>query len=307
MKKAVDFIQKNLFFLIIATIGIAYILTGTSNIIQTGETVGSIVASSGLGTVLGWLISAMFGQQAIKDGYDDVDVISATEVLADEVEKVEGNISNLDTFCEIDNEAVMVRKRKRILSKAGLTLETLDNSSKDKFKTYSKRQKKAITNALKIGWGYLSAEWLLSDIEEKEDKDSEKPISINKYTSKKNLTNFFTKTITGIVSGLFILEPFAKANWNILIWRVFFFAMWLVFGYVRYITDLNFMTKTYKKTIISKKNSIIRFRESLTNNPEFYGLETPKSIIIDPKKEKPLAEEEKEQPLELNDKINASS
>jgi len=67
MKKAIDFLQKNMFFVIIIIIGVAYILTGTSNIIPSGETVGSIVASSGLGTILGWLISAMFGQQSKTD------------------------------------------------------------------------------------------------------------------------------------------------------------------------------------------------------------------------------------------------
>ncbi len=291
MKKAIDFLQKNMFFVIIIIIGVAYILTGTSNIIPSGETVGSIVASSGLGTILGWLISAMFGQQAIKDGYDDPDVISATERLADEVDKVEGHISKLDTYCEIENEAVMTRKRKRILSKVGLTLDVLKSLDKGRLKVCSKRQKKAIDSALNIGWGYLSADWLLSDIEEKEEKDSEKPVSINRYTFKKNISNLITKTITGIASGLFILEPFVTANWNVLIWRLFFYAMWLAFGYARYITDLNFMTKTYKKTIISKKNSFIKFGESIQNNPEWYSTcEEDKPIIAPQKKDNPPTE-----------------
>jgi hypothetical protein len=269
MKKAVSFIQKNMFFIVILVIGIAYILTGTSNIVKTEETIGTIIASGGISTILGWLISAMCGQQAIIDGFNDNDVIGAINTLGKEIETIDGNITKLDIFCGKENEALMIRKRTRILKKVGLNYSALENLTKKGFKNYTSKQKKAIKKALEIGYGYLTPDWLLADIEAEEEKNT-KPVSVNKYSWKKNLYNLFTKTLTGVISGLYILEPFVDANWNIVIWRVFFFATWLIFGYVRYITDFNFMTKTYRKTIINKTNYIIKFKATLAEHPEWY-------------------------------------
>lgn len=284
MKKPIDFLQKNMFFIIVLVVGIAYILTGTSNIVKTEETVGSIIASSGIGTILGWLISAMFGQQAINDGFNNEDVIKAINTLGNEIETVDKNITKLDIFCEKENEAVMVRKRNRILKKVGLSYTTLNIITKSGFRQYTKKQKKAIKKALEIGYGYLTTDWLLADIEAEEERN-EKPVSVNKYSWKKNLTNLFTKTITGVIGGLYILEPFVRANWNIVIWRVFFFATWLIFGYVRYITDFNFMTKTYRKTIVNKTNYIIKFKASLIEHPDWYLPKIDEPIITHPKKD----------------------
>ena len=138
---------------------------------------------------------------------------------------------------------------------------------------------------------------VISDIEEKEDKD-DKPISIMKYQIKKDVWNLFSKILTGIISGLYILEPFAKMNWNIIIWRVFFFALWLIFGYFRYVGDFNFTSKEYRKQVISKTNHIIKFRNSLKNNPEWYeekeAIEEDKLITIQKEKDNLLTEGEEQ-------------
>lgn len=267
MKKVNNFIQKYMFMIIIAGVGISYILTGSSNIIKTGETLESIIASSVLGTILGWLISSLFGKQAIQDAYNDPDFINAINSLGEEIEKVDDESYKLDIYCDKENEATMIRKRTRILKRANIKYKHYENNGYP-YKL-SKRQKKAIKKADKIGYGYLSSDWLLSDIEEKEEKDN-KPINLTKYQFKKDATNLFTKTIIGLISGLYILEPFTNMNWNIIIWRVFFFALWLIFGYFRYVGDFNFTSKEYRKQVISKTNHIIKFRNSLNNHPDWY-------------------------------------
>lgn len=296
MKKVVTFIQKNIFFIIIIIVGIAYILTGVSKIIPTGETIESILSTMLLSTVLGWLISAMYGQQAIIDGYDDQDVIAAMNTLANQIEKIEPYIDKLEDFCEKENENIMKRKRNRILNRNGLTYEQFENITKETYKKLNRRQKKAIKKAYGIGYGFLSSDWLLSDIEEKEE-DNEKPVSVNKYVWKKNAYNLITKTITGALSGYYILEPFAKANWNIIIWRVFFFAIWLLFGYVRYITDFNFMTKVYRKTIVRKTNDLVKFEIKIKNGE--YD-----SITIPTKNEQPIVQETKDNLLTESEVID---
>lgn len=295
MKKVHNFIQKYMFMIIIAGVGISYILTGSSNIIKTGETVESIIASSILGTVLGWLISSLFGKQAIQDAYNDPDFINAINTLGKEIETIDDESYKLDIFCERENEATMIRKRTRILKRANIKYEHYTNNNYP-YKL-SKYQKKAIRKANRIGYGYLSSDWLLSDIEEKEDKD-DKPISIMKYQIKKDVWNLFSKILTGIISGLYILEPFTTMNWNIIIWRIFFFALWLIFGYFRYVGDFNFTSKEYRKQVISKTNYIIKFRNSLKNNPEWYeekeAVEEDKPISIQEEKNNLLTEGEEQ-------------
>ncbi len=274
MKKVFNVLQKNMFIIIIAIVGGAYILTGLSNIAETGESINTIIANSALATILGWLISGLFGQQAIVDSFNDTDMIRAYNTLEEEITKIDGDINKLDIFCEKDNEQTMIRKRNRLLKKVGLKIDFLDNFNKDKLKDLTKRQKKAVNKALNIGYGYITSDWLLSDIEEQEERNN-KPLNIQKYSAKKNVSNLIGKTITGIISGLYILEPFANANWNIVIWRLFFFATWLIFGYVRYMSDFNFITKNYRKTIILKANKIISFRTSLIENADWYMIEEP--------------------------------
>ena len=235
----------------------------------------------------------MYGQQAIIDGYDDQDVIAAMNTLANQIEKIEPYIDKLEDFCEKENENIMKRKRNRILKRNGLTYEQFENITKETYKKLTRRQKKAIKKAYGIGYGFLSSDWLLSDIEEKEE-NNEKPVSVNKYVWKKNAYNLITKTITGVLSGYYILEPFAKANWNIIIWRVFFFAIWLLFGYVRYITDFNFMTKVYRKTIVRKTNDLVKFEIKIKNG-EYDNITIPtknEQPIINEKKDNLLTESE---------------
>lgn len=293
MKKAFEFIQKNMFYLVIIIVGLAYILTGMSSISESEETIGSIIATGGLSTILGWIISALFGQQAIIDGFEDEDLINAMNVLGTEIKTIEPDIDKLDIYCDKQNEDDMIRKRTRLLKRVGLDVDLLEHFNRKKLKGLTKRQKKAVKKSLKIGFGYLSSDWLLSDIEEKEEKDN-KPVSVNTYTMKKNISNLFTKIFLGIISGMYILEPFANANWNVVIWRLFFFATWLIFGYLRYAADFNFITKNYRKTVIKKKNEIISFRISLTEKKHWYH-EPVKEVVL--KQEQTLINENKDKPL----------
>lgn len=278
MKKTVDFLQRNMFYIVIVVIGVAYILTGVSMITTSEETLESIIAASGLGIVLGWFISALFGQQAIIDGYMDENLIQALNALGEEIKTIDSHITKLDTFCLKDNELTMIRKRTRILGKVGLTVDVLKDLKEKDIKQYPKRQREAINKAFNIGYGYLTSDYLLADIEEKEEKD-DKPVSVQKYSAKENFKGLIVKIGTGIISGVYVIDTFSKVNLSIILWRVFFFALWLLMGYFRYIKDLNFMTKKYRQAIVKKKNDIIRFRNSLTEHPEWYIIEDVKPIL----------------------------
>ena len=168
MKKVHNFIQKYMFMIIIAGVGISYILTGSSNIIKTGETIESIIASSILGTILGWLISSLFGKQAIKDAYNDPDFINAINTLGKEIETIDDDSYKLDIYCDKENEATMIRKRTRILKRANIKYEHYENNNYP-YKL-NKTQKKAIRKANKIGYGYLSSDWLYQTLKKRKIK-----------------------------------------------------------------------------------------------------------------------------------------
>ena len=279
MKKTTQFIQKNMFFIGIVIIGVGYIITGISSIVTTKQSIDEIVATGGITTILGWLISTMFGQQAIIDGYEDEDLISAFNELSKTAEELEPNVNKLDIFCEKDNKNEMIRKRKRILGRVGISYKDF-LAGNYSFYTNKKRKKRAIKKARKIGYGYLTSDWLLADIDEQDEKDCKKPMSISKYTWSKNIKGFISKAITGTISAYYILEPFVKMNWNTIAWRLFFFALWLIFGYVRYVVDFNFITKIYRKTITKKRKCLLKFKASLLETPEWYVIGKEKDNLL---------------------------
>lgn len=294
MKKVMGFFQKNLFIIVILLVGVAYILTGASNIIKTEETIGAIVTSSLIGLLLGSLISSLFGQQAIRDGYNDLDLINAQNSQAKEIESIDKDIDKLDIYCDKENEFTMIRKRTRILKRVGIKYEQFEQEDYGKI-VLTRRKKRAIRKANNIGFGYLTSDWLLADMDE-EDERNTKRISIKAYETKQTVSNLFSKTLTGIIGGLYVLEPFAKFNWSIVIWRLFFFALWVIFGYVRYWVDFGFMTKDYRKSIVNKTNYIIKFKNSLTKHPEWYRED--EEIIKCLEKEKEEEKQDNEQPIQ---------
>lgn len=291
------FFQKNLFIIVILLVGVAYILTGASNIIKTEETIGAIITSSLIGLVLGSLISSLFGQQAIRDGYNDIDLINAQNSQAKEIESIDKEIDKLDIYCDKENELTMIRKRTRILKRVGIKYEQFEQEDYGKI-VLTRRRKRAIRKANNIGFGYLTSDWLLADMDE-EDERNTKRISIKAYETKQTVSNLFSKTLTGIIGGLYVLEPFAKFNWSIVIWRLFFFALWVIFGYVRYWVDFGFMTKDYRKSIVNKTNYIIKFKNSLIKHPEWYKEEEIVIAVMDEKSlKKEEVKQENEQPIQ---------
>lgn len=288
------FFQKNLFIIVILLVGVAYILTGASNIIKTEETIGAIITSSLIGIVLGSLISSLFGQQAIRDGYNDIDLINAQNSQAKEIESIDKDIDKLDIYCDKENELTMIRKRTRILKRVGIKYEQFEQEDYGKI-VLTRRKKRAIRKAKNIGFGYLTSDWLLADMDE-EDERNTKRISIKAYETKQTVSNLFSKTLTGIIGGLYVLEPFANFNWSIVIWRLFFFALWIIFGYVRYCVDFGFMTKDYRKSIVNKTNYIIKFKNSLTKHPDWYKEDEEKINSLEIEKDE--VKQNNEQPIQ---------
>lgn len=275
------FLRENVFYILIIVVGVGYIFSGMSQIVRSGETIDAIISAGLLTTILGLTINKLFGQKAIKDGFNDVDLTHALNSQAKAVEEIDPHIDKLDIYCEKENEMSMIRKRTRILKRVGITIEMFDKNDFGKLQI-TKRRKKAITRASNIGFGYLTSDWLLADLDDDEERNN-KRTSIKKYVIKQDIKSLFTKIILGIVGGLYVLEPFVNANWNIILWRVFFFTLMLIVGYMRYVTDLNFITKDYRKVIISKTNNLIKFKTSLETHKEWYIEPLP---IVEEVKEK---------------------
>ncbi|NCD07283.1 MAG: hypothetical protein EOL97_14315 [Spirochaetia bacterium] len=265
------FFRDNIFYIIICIVGIGYIFSGVSQIVKSGETIDAIISAGALTTILGFLISKLFGQSAIKSAYNDTDFINALNSQSKIIEEIDGDIDKLDLYCERENELSMIRKRTRILKRVGIKLEQFNSNNYGNL-IMTKQRKKAINKAYNIGYGYLTSDWLLADLDFEEEKNS-KQISIKKYIFKQDVMNMITKILTGVIGGYYVLEPFVNANWNIIIWRVFFFTIMLIFGYVRYIGDYNFITHDYRQMIITKTNYLIKFKKSLIDNKQWYIVE----------------------------------
>lgn len=281
MRKLQVFLKGNIFYFIILLVGVGYILSGMSGIVQSQQTLDTIISTSAITSILGWLISALFGQQAIKDGYNDPDFINALNEQGKASEEVRDDTERLSIYCDKTNESTMIRKRTRILKKVGIKYEQFESGNFGGL-VMTKQRKRAIKKASNIGFGYLTPDWLLADVDEEEERN-ERPVSVKKYTLKKNAWGAISKALSLGISGWYILEPFVNANWNILIWRTFFFTLMLIFGYVRYVGDMNFMTRDYRNTIVNKTKHLNMFRQSLVNHPEWY---IKKVEVVEPLLEK---------------------
>ena len=56
------------------------------------------------------LISSLFGQQAIRDGYNDLDLINAQNSQAKEIESIDKDIDKLDIYCDKENELTILER-----------------------------------------------------------------------------------------------------------------------------------------------------------------------------------------------------
>jgi hypothetical protein len=258
--KFYNFLKSNIFYIVVLIVGASYVLLGMSNIMKSGKDITTIISDGALTTFLGLLISGLLRQQGIQKGLLSDTFLSALDSLAVEVGKVESNTRKLDEFLEIENKQKMIRKRSRLLDRVGVTY---DDYCKRDYKG-DKAVKKIFKRCDKIKQGYLTSDWLLADVEDEDERNEKKP-TITGYVVAENFKGAFTKILTGGISAYYVLEPFANANINTILWRLFFFFLMVLSGVLAYSNAYTFIARLYRQTIVNKRKTLLNFQQWLNS------------------------------------------
>lgn len=263
-----DEIQK----IIIILVSSIYILQGVFNLETKDTTILDILGNIGISIVIGITISSCLREMGIKDGRNDEIFISSMKTYGATKEKATKYFDKLSSWCHFKNEQELEFKKKDIIQSAGLSWKGFKTGyyegHQDKL---TDNQKKAIETAKKCRIARLESEELLSDFP-KNDKHIDKKFGETQkdFKSRDTLSNILTRLLTGIISGLYVLQPILNAETlaNIL-WHAVQIAIWLTFGVIKYYSAKSFMIDEYRQShIILKTEYLNEFVVTMENNPD---------------------------------------
>ena len=96
VEKTKDFLKLNLFFVVVAIASLVYIVRGFVEIVETGKTIGEIIADGLVSALFGFFISKLLSLQGMAKGEIDPQVVKTNALHAETVEKISPKIYLLD-------------------------------------------------------------------------------------------------------------------------------------------------------------------------------------------------------------------
>lgn len=268
LEKTKDFLKINLFFIVVAVACAVYIVRGFVNIVETGKTVGEIIADGFVSALFGFFISKLLSLQGIAKGENDPNVINTNMLHARAVEKISPKIYLLDEWCEQKNAEAKRNAQTKILAVAGITINEFERGvyrvfDKDGecFKSedmLSKEKRKAIRRARRVSLTPLSASSLTSDGGNKNDPyyfGLEK----REYSLRRDGKQVISKILCGLLFGYYGVKLIADFNVADLIWTAIQVALFLIMGVISYLQSYFFIVDEYRHKIIKKIDNLEKF------------------------------------------------
>lgn len=268
VNKAKDFLRLNLFFIVVAAACLIYIARGFINIVETGKTVGEIIADGLVSALFGFFISKLLSLQGIAKGEIDPNVVSTTNLHARTVEKITPKIYLLDEWCERKNEEALLIARSKLLATKRITI---DEFNKGIYKTITpngiaeicendldKDKLRAVKRARKLKLTPLSASVLTSDGANVVDPYN---FGLDKkgYSIRRDGKQLISKIMCGLLFGYYGVKLINEFNIASLIWTAIQVALFLVMGVIAYLQAYFFMVDEYRHRIIKKIDNLQKF------------------------------------------------
>lgn len=281
-EKTKDFLKVNFFFFVVAIACVVYVIRGFVTIVETGKTIGEIIADGFVSALFGFFISKLLSLQGLAKGEQDPNVIKTNNLHAKTVEKISPKIYQLDEWCEMKNREALKTAQSKKLATAGVAYEDfvkgiyrIITTDGEKFvieRELPKEKLKVVKKARKISLTPLTSSALTSDggnivdpyylgMEKKE------------YTIKRDGKQLISKIMCGVLFGFYGVKLIADFNVSNLIWTAIQVALFLIMGVISYLQAYFFIVDEYRHRIIKKIDNLEKFDNQTGGNNDIQKLD----------------------------------
>lgn len=268
LDKTKDFLRLNLFFFVVAIACIVYIIRGFVEIVETGKTIGEIIADGLVSAMFGFLISKLLSLQGLSKGELDPNVICTNQLHSKTVLKITDKIYLLDEWCENKNKEAIKNAQCKILATAGISYDEftkglfrvirIDGEVYLPFESLPKDKRKAIKKARKVKLTPLTSSSLTSDGGILDDPYN---FGIDKkaFTRRRDGKQLISKIMCGVLFGFYGVRLITNFNIANIIWTAIQVVLFLVMGVISYLQAYIFVVDEYRHRIIKKIDHLVKF------------------------------------------------
>ena len=246
-------------------------------------------------------MDVLFDLQGLSEGERDDEVQKVYKEHGEIVVEINPIIDDLDEWCDKKNVSNLKLQRLKILSMAGLKYDDVfdddgvakpfvfedmsdikDKKQKRKAKKEEERRYKCYLKAVNYKIKELSSGVLTSEGNNSSDLN-DLGRTKQDYERKSSTKSFVSKVGTGIIFGYFGIDLIKNPSWEMLIWRAFQLAIFLIMGLIRLYSSRMFMTDEFKGRMIKKTNHLKMFRNEYKQKE---AKETVDQVVEEVKEEK---------------------
>ena len=277
-EKVKQFFKENICYIVVILVSSIYVASGLVRIGETGKTISEILADGVVSLLLGFFLDVLFDLQGLSEGEKDKEVQKVYKEHSEIVVQINPIIDELDGWCENKNIYNLKLQRLKMLSMAGLKYEDVfdekgvskpfvfkdfsiitDKRKKRREQKEEKRRYKCYLKAVNVKIRELSSGVLTSEGNNSADANYLGRTK-REYEKESSTKSFISKLGTGFIFGYFGIDLIMNPSWEMLIWRAFQVAIFLVMGLIRLYKSKMFMTDEFKGRMIKKINNLRMFK-----------------------------------------------
>lgn len=266
--KTKDFLRLNLFFFVVALACAVYIVRGFVEIVETGKTVGEIIADGFVSALFGFLISKLLSMQGLVKGAQAPEVADTNLLHSKTVMKITPKIYLLDKWCEEKNKEALKTAQSKILATGRISYDDFARglyrtitAEGEKFMSeeeLSRDRRKVVKKARRVKLTPLTASNLTSDGEKTIDP-YDFGMDKKEYARARDGRQIISKIMCGALFGFYGVQLIADFNVANLIWTSIQVVLFLVMGVISYLQSYSFVTDEYRHRIVRKIDNLIKF------------------------------------------------
>lgn len=254
-EKIAIFFKQNIMTGILVLICVAYIIRGMFTIDKSGQTIDEIIAGGVLSFIVSVSIKTLLRKKGLDNGFNSVEFKATQTAYGKQIEQITPYISDLDTFCNVENESRLRQKQIRYLTKNAISQDLLNDekynirpSRKDENYKRELQKYKVIKKARKQEVFLYTSKLLTNAYDSSSSEEKLLMSSTKTYQSSHTLTNIIVGIGCAILFGYYSLGKNGIDWWG-MVWAFLQIALYLVFGFIEYLNAFEYVSKTIREKI----------------------------------------------------------
>lgn len=274
-----DFLKRNVGYLVVALISVAYMATSLIVIDRTGKTIQQILVDGAVSFVLGIFISRVFELQGLINGDNDERTLATARLHSETVIRISPFIENLDAWCEAKNKENLRIQRTKILAREGMAYaEYFDEAgcgkgiepNREKLRdretrNAEKHRIRCYYKALRLHLAELSASLLTSEAVNV-DNPYELGRTKTQYERSSSLKDVVSKLMISVIIGYYGVSLLQDMDYAELIWKGFQILMFCGFGVAKMMRAKMFVVDEYRCRVVKKIDNLTMFENYIKEN-----------------------------------------